>query len=248
MNRPHSALLLSALLMTGCSAGGTAPASQADPSQPEATPVVEVDSTEETCAALFNQDGSGLYNNVTGWLVDVESLDQTTAAEAERLSNRLQYVEERADTGFASSIAGLRGPLKRFVEAWNTRGSFKQGSDYQQHAPQVIERCSTYLPNPTVQALQQLNKPSITGDFTADLAATGFVTEDPEFFREAMVDSICVPKETLPQYQLESNVGMSTNAPYSVEALRLVVAYDCPERSAAFEEALAAVELEKAGG
>lgn len=256
MNRLHPPLLLPTLLLpilllAGCGAEGPAESGEtggtgAAPSS--VGPVADVVPEQDTCRSLFDQDGSGLFTEVTGWLMDGKQPDQENAAEASALSTRMEDVEAVAEPDFAPMIGVLRDPLDRFAAAWNAQDSWNPGSAYRDVAPHVIERCSQYLPDPTVQALISASR-TRTGDFEGDVAATGFLTGNYSDWREITTQSLCQPTDAQPQHHLEdalsTRLWVYTNDPASIEPLRLVIAYDCPERSDALDKALTAIELER---
>lgn len=118
MNRLHPPLLLPTLLLpilllADCGAEGPAESGEtggtgAAPSS--VGPVADVVPEQDTCRSLFDQDGSGLFTEVTGWLMDGKEPDQENAAEASALSTRMEDVEAVAEPDFAPMIGVFRDP------------------------------------------------------------------------------------------------------------------------------------------
>lgn len=70
----------------------------------------------------------------------------------------------------------------------------------------------------------------ITGDFEADLKALGAAPDDVEYFREETSFQVCETGLS-DEYDARLRVLVGSNSPEEVgRILRMVAAYDCPDR------------------
>lgn len=110
--------------------------------------------------------------------------------------------------------------------------------DFDQLLKEVAAEESQSSAEPSEEALSESSGDMpITGDYAADLAALGIEVDDVDAYRLFMYKNICLA-------DLDDAAGPNSLRiavrPWDPAATRLAVAYDCPERMDAVEEAIEA--------
>lgn len=235
MDRLLSTLLISVLLLTGCSADDD-PADAGSTAQPVAE---ELDTPQNTCRALFNEDEGSLHKTVTSWLLNVSSLDKNTATEAEELSGKLAAVASTAEEELATPITRMRAPLDEFVHAWDINGSWSfDGAKHKTAFEETIDVCARYFPVESIAPTPEPTALPMTGDFAADAIAAGL---DPSLVGvyEAVDLIYCdhPVNGAVSEREYALDVAKYRNDGAADDVLRLVVQYNCPEQMEALEAA-----------
>ncbi|WP_159803295.1 hypothetical protein [Arthrobacter zhaoguopingii] len=256
LNIRLAAVPLTLLLLAGCgtsnagqepeaeaSSASASPTPSSPPTTDESEPAFQV-SRQTTCNQLLGQNEDGPFYRTITFLQEFEDIAPPTIREARGLKEEIDGIALNAEDQIVPFLQGFAAPMTEMIEITESGGTNYTfvATEWKAAGTELTNLCTPYFTGTDAGADTLVEPVPISGVYEEDLAAVGVVPDDITSYAAFMRGNVCEGDTSDSLGSFRRNVRVMHDGEPSMgsgaEALRLTVAYFCPERAGALEDAI----------